>query len=175
MTMEGPAGRASDSTVDTGAVDARPSPISWCPFSIALWSTLAVGLPLAAWCLVHLDLSAMPRQQLWSLGLLGVLVVIGETRPLIASKTYGQGGVTPRPRSPSRSSSPGDPSRRSSSTAWPRVVSDLIERKIWWKTVFNIGQYTVSHRLGLARAARLRVAGLARRPCTRWAAATSPR
>src|SRR4249919_898000 len=93
--MEGPAGRASDSTVDTAALDARPSPISWCPFAVALWSTLLVGLPLAAWCLVHLDLSAMPRQQLWSLGLLGVLVVIGETRPLIASKTYGQGGVTP--------------------------------------------------------------------------------
>ena len=77
-------------------------------------------------------------------GLLGILVILGETRPLIASKTYGQGGVTP-------------------STAFtfailftwglvPAVVfhcaaslmSDLIERKIWWKTVFNVGQYTVS-------------------------------
>jgi diguanylate cyclase (GGDEF)-like protein len=109
-----------------------------------LWSTLAVGLPIAAWCVAHLDLTVVSRQDLWALGLLGVLVVFGETRPLIASKTYGQGGVTP-------------------STAFtfailftwglvPAVVfhcvgsllADLIERKVWWKLVFNLGQYTVS-------------------------------
>ena len=95
MTMEGTAGRASDEAVDMGTVDPRPSPLSWSPFAMALAATLAVGLPIALWCLVHLDLTELPRQQLWSLCLLGVLVIIGETRPLIASKTYGQGGVTP--------------------------------------------------------------------------------
>jgi len=142
--MEGPAGRVSDSTVDTGALDARPSPISWCPFAVALWSTLLVGVPVAVWCLVHLDLSAMPRQQLWSLGLLGVLVVIGETRPLIASKTYGQGGVTPSTAFTFAILFTWGPIPAVVFHCAASLLSDLIERKIWWKTVFNVGQYTVS-------------------------------
>ncbi len=142
--MEGTSARTGD-IVAPGAESSAPArPFSWTPFALSLWATLAVGLPLAAWCVVQLDLSALPPAQLWSLGLLGALVIIGETRPLIASKTYGNAGVTP-------------------STGFtfailmtwgivPAVVfhcsasvlADLIDRKTWWKALFNVGQYAVS-------------------------------
>ncbi len=122
----------------------RPSALSWTPFGISLWLTLGFGIPLALWCLLHFDLAGLPTYQLWSLAALGALVILGETRPLVASKTYGNSGVTP-------------------STGFtfailftwglvPAVVfhcaasllADLLERKVWWKTAFNVGQYALS-------------------------------
>ncbi len=142
--MDKTGSRAGDREAAEAAAARPANPLSWSPFALALWATLIMGLPITAWCVRQLDLSVLPAPQLWSLGLLGVLVIVGESRPLIASKTYGNSGVTP---------SIGF--TFAILFTWgivPAVVllcaasllSDLTERKTWWKTVFNIGQYTVS-------------------------------
>ena len=137
--------RATDEAGSAAA--ARPSPFSRTPFALALWATLVLGLPIVGWSFTQVDVSALTVSERWALALLGALVVVGETRPLIASKTYGQSGVTP-------------------STAFTfallftwglvpavvfhctaSVISDLIERKGWWKTAFNVAQYALSFTL----------------------------
>jgi GGDEF domain-containing protein len=140
--MEGSA-RSSD-TLGEEDIQARPSTWSVNPFSAALWVTLVVGLPIFAACVMHLDLSVVPTDDLWSLGILFVLVVLGETRPLIATKTYGQGGVTPSTAFTFAILFTWGLAPAVVFHAVGSVLADLIERKAWWKTLFNIGQYSVS-------------------------------
>ena len=142
--MEGPTARAGDAQGERASSTRARAPCRGRRSPSRSGSPWPSASRIAAYCLVNLDLSVLDAEELWALAILGALVIIGETRPLIASKTYGQSGVTP-------------------STAFtfailftwglvPAVVfhcaaslmSDLIERKIWWKTAFNVGQYSVS-------------------------------
>ena len=73
-----------------------------------------------------------------------LLVVIGETRPLIASKRYGQGGVTPSTAFIFAILFTGAPASPLLIRRVASLARGLLERKAPWKTVFNVGQYTLS-------------------------------
>ena len=75
--------------------------------------------------------------------LLGALVIIGETRPLIASKRYGQGGVTPSTAFTFAILFIWGPAPAIVLHGIASLLADFVERKEWWKKLFNVAQYSV--------------------------------
>ena len=142
--MEGLTARAGDAQGESERHRRAPQALSRSPFALALWVTLAVGIPIAVYCVVNLDLSVLGAEELWALGHPRHPRHHRRDPPADRQQDLRPSGVTP-------------------STAFtfailftwglvPAVVfhcaaslmSDLIERKIWWKTAFNVGQYSVS-------------------------------
>jgi diguanylate cyclase (GGDEF)-like protein len=118
-----------------------PSPFGVNRFAIALWITVAVGLPIFAASARQLDLHALHAMSpgVW---LLGALVIIGETRPLIHSKRYGQGGVTPSTAFTFAVLIIWGPAPAIVLHGIASLLADVLERKPWWKRVFNVAQYS---------------------------------
>ncbi|HEX3003146.1 MAG TPA: GGDEF domain-containing protein, partial [Angustibacter sp.] len=103
------------------------------------------------------DLWAMPHGQQLALATCFVLVVLGELRPVIGSQVHDPMGVA-----------------LSATFVFPvllhfgllpaallhavaTVVAGAVERKSWWRTLFNVGQYTLSVAAGWAVLAALGV------------------
>jgi diguanylate cyclase (GGDEF)-like protein len=120
---------------------APPSPVRLNSFAIALWVTIALGLPIFGLSLAHLNLHALDAMSpgVW---LLGALVIVGETRPLIASKRYGQGGVTPSTAFTFAILFIWGPAPAIVLHGIASVLADVFEHKPWWKRIFNLAQYS---------------------------------
>src|SRR3954470_6360137 len=118
-----------------------PSPLGWNTFALALWLTALVGIPLFLLALFRLDAAALTAMSpgVW---LLGALVIIGETRPLIASKRYGQGGVTPSTAFTFAILFIWGPAPAIVLHGIASLLADFVERKEWWKKLFNVAQYS---------------------------------
>jgi diguanylate cyclase (GGDEF)-like protein len=103
------------------------------------------------------DLWAMPHGQQLALATCFVLVVLGELRPVIGSHVHDPMGVA-----------------LSATFVFPvllhfgllpaallhavaTVVAGVVEKKAWWRTLFNVGQYTLSVTAGWAVLAALAV------------------
>jgi diguanylate cyclase (GGDEF)-like protein len=118
-----------------------PSPLGANLFALALWATVALGLPIFAFSVLQLDMRALDAMSpgVW---LLGALVIVGETRPLIASKRYGQGGVTPSTAFTFAILFIWGPAPAIVLHGIASLLADVVERKQWWKRIFNISQYS---------------------------------
>jgi diguanylate cyclase (GGDEF)-like protein len=110
-------------------------------FALALWATVAIGVPLFAAAATRLTPHALAAMSpgVW---LLGVLVIVGETRPLIASKRYGQGGVTPSTAFTFAILFIWGPAPAIVLHGVASLLADIVDRKPWWKRVFNVAQYS---------------------------------
>ncbi|HTY70995.1 MAG TPA: EAL domain-containing protein [Actinomycetes bacterium] len=120
---------------------APPSPLGRNRFALALWLSVAVGLPIFVAALLQLDPAALEAMSpgVW---LLGALVVVGETRPLIASKRYGQGGVTPSTAFTFAVMFIWGPAPAIVLHGIASLLADAVDRKEWWKRIFNLSQYS---------------------------------
>jgi diguanylate cyclase (GGDEF)-like protein len=120
---------------------APPSPLGLNRFALVLWVTIAIGVPIFLWSVLQLDVAALDAMSpgVW---LLGALVVIGETRPLIASKRYGQGGVTPSTAFTFAILFIWGPAPAIVLHGIASLLADFVEHKEWWKKLFNVAQYS---------------------------------
>ncbi len=128
--------------MDTPTRAGSPSLLRPSLFALVYWATVAVGTVLLGGAVAAL-LAAGHVDKPLALLSLSALVVFGELRPLVTSRSYGE-GITP-------------------SIAftfaimflwgvWPAilalavatVVADVSARKDWWRTLVNPAQYAVS-------------------------------
>jgi diguanylate cyclase (GGDEF)-like protein len=133
--------RVADVSAHRPEEPSPPSPLGLNRFAVALWITVVIAAPIFAAALWQLDLHALAAMSpgVW---LLGALVIVGETRPLIASKRYGQGGVTPSTAFTFAILFIWGPAPAIVLHGIASLLADIVERKPWWKRVFNVAQYT---------------------------------
>src|SRR6185369_10497647 len=128
-----------------GRADAPPRvPTPWTRsvFAAELWSILALGtvvLAIAVGGLVAADGAQRPVALL----ALVALVVFGELRPVVTSRSYGE-GTTPSIAFTFAIMFVWGPWPAILAQALASLVADVAARKVWWRTAFNPAQYAVS-------------------------------
>jgi len=119
-----------------------PGPFTRSAFALMLWSVLASGAAVVAWAMSQLSGSG-PVAQPGALVALVALVIFGELRPVITSRSYGE-GITPSIAFTFAIMFVWGPWPALLAQAVASVVSDLSARKDWWRTAINPAQYAIS-------------------------------
>ncbi len=125
---------------------AEPGPWTRTPFAVVLWSTIVAGwllLGAAALAMVRADGASRPV----ALAALAALVVFGELRPVVTTRSYGE-GTTPSIAFTFAIMFIWGPAPAILAQALASLVADVTARKVWWRTAFNPAQYALS--FGLA-------------------------
>jgi len=137
--------------VSEDAAVAPLTPFSRSRFALYFWALTVTGtaLILAALRLVWVS---VPLGQWVSLIALLALVVFGELRPVVTSRSYGA-GVTPSIAFTLAIAYLWGPAPAILAQALASVVADVAARKTWWRVVVNPAQYAVT--LAVAYAAML--------------------
>jgi diguanylate cyclase (GGDEF)-like protein len=136
-------GRVPDT--DDGGPDGQtlaPSPFSRSLFALLLWAaTLAGGavLVVAVVGMVHAGDVSEPV----ALAALAALVVFGELRPVVTSRSYGE-GTTPSIAFTFAIMFLWGPWPAILAQALATLVADLTSRKAWWRVMVNPAQYALS-------------------------------
>ncbi len=143
-TAPGLAGAPEDSGPDAPA-PVLPSPLRACTFAVIFWLIVVAG----AACLIRAVqelLQASTVLQPVALLALGALVVFGELRPVITSRSYGE-GITPSIAFTFAILFVWGPGPALIAQAVGSIVADVSARKTWWRVVVNPAQYAVSFAL----------------------------
>jgi len=112
------------------------------PFSLVWWSTVVLGYGVVLVSAVLL-LGETAVAEPAALIVLTALVVFGELRPVVTSRSYGE-GVTPSIAFTFAIAFLWGPLPALLAQAIGSVVADVAVRKAWWRVVFNPAQYAVS-------------------------------
>jgi diguanylate cyclase (GGDEF)-like protein len=133
---------------DADARAQMPSPTSRSLFALLLWACLVVGAGVLAWAVVVL-VRAGSIAEPWGLAALSALVIFGELRPVITSRSYGD-GVTPSIAFTFAIMFLWGPAPALLAQAVATIVADVAARKTWWRVAVNPAQYSVSFFLAWA-------------------------
>jgi diguanylate cyclase (GGDEF)-like protein len=143
----------ADADVPTDAMadpasDAPPGPFSRSLFAFLLWPFLLGGGGVLLWALSRLSDGGTVAEP-GALVALVALVIFGELRPVITSRSYGE-GITPSIAFTFAILFVWGPWPALLAQAVASVVSDLTARKDWWRTAVNPAQYAISFLLAWA-------------------------
>jgi len=138
---------------EPSAPAAGPSPTSRSLFALLLWTCLLLGAGLLAWALVILVRAGSVTEP-WGLAALAALVVFGELRPVITSRSYGE-GITPSIAFTFAIMFLWGPAPAILIQALASLVADVAARKSWWRVAVNPAQYAVSFSLAWSAMAAL--------------------
>jgi diguanylate cyclase (GGDEF)-like protein len=128
---------------------APPTPFTPGRFAYRLWAVLLVGTcaAVAATLSVAHAVSTTGAANPVALVALVCLVVFGELRPVVTSRSYGE-GTTPSIAFTFAIMFVWGPGPAIVAQCLASLVSDLAARKAWWRTAVNPAQYAIS--FGLA-------------------------
>src|SRR5664279_310733 len=121
---------------------AAPTPFTRSLFAFLLWPFLLTGAAALLWALSQLSDSGSVAKP-GALVALVALVIFGELRPVITSRSYGE-GITPSIAFTFAILFVWGPWPALLAQAVASVVSDLAARKDWWRTLVNPAQYAIS-------------------------------
>jgi diguanylate cyclase (GGDEF)-like protein len=124
----------------------RPGPVSRAPFALLMGSCAAVGGAVLVVCLLGMVRVGAVAEPV-ALVALVALVIFGELRPVVTSRTYGE-GTTPSIAFTFAIMFLWGPWPAILAQAIASVVADMSARKAWWRTLVNPCQYAVSFALG---------------------------
>jgi diguanylate cyclase (GGDEF)-like protein len=128
-----------------GAVAAPPGPFSRTVFAVLLWSCTLAGGAVLVWSaarMVAADSVAQPAALL----ALTALVIFGELRPVVTSRSYGE-GITPSIAFTFAIMFLWGPWPAVLAQAIASVVADVTTGKVWWRTMVNPAQYAIAFAL----------------------------
>ncbi len=133
-----------DSGTD-GSAPAPPGPFSRTVFALLLWTTAAAGgLVLVASAVGMARAGGVAKPV--ALAALAALVVFGELRPVVTSRSYGE-GTTPSIAFTFAIMFLWGPWPAILAQGLASVVADVTTRKVWWRTLVNPAQYALSFAL----------------------------
>jgi diguanylate cyclase (GGDEF)-like protein len=122
--------------------DAPPTPFTRSLFALLLWAFLIGGAATLALAVHGLAVGGIVGEP-GALVALVALVVFGELRPVVTSRSYGE-GITPSIAFTFAILFVWGPWPALLAQAVASVVSDLAARKNWWRTLVNPAQYAIS-------------------------------
>jgi diguanylate cyclase (GGDEF)-like protein len=131
-----------------GPPPAPPSPLSRTPFAFLLWSCIVVGWAALAVSVAELVIADGVSSPAAMLALMA-LVVFGELRPVVTSRSYGE-GITPSIAFTFAILFVWGPWPALIAQALASLVADVAARKAWWRTAVNPAQYAISFLLAWA-------------------------
>ncbi|MCU0265107.1 MAG: EAL domain-containing protein [Actinomycetia bacterium] len=111
-------------------------------FSVTFWVTVVVGTGVLVAAAREMTTSG-PVARPAALAVLTALVVFGELRPVVTSRSYGE-GVTPSIAFTFAIMYLWGPWPALLAQGLASVVADVAARKEWWRTLFNPAQYAIS-------------------------------
>ncbi len=120
----------------------RPTPFTPSAFAFLLWPFLLIGGAVIVVAMQGFASSGMIGKP-GALVAVVALVIFGELRPVITSRSYGE-GITPSIAFTFAIMFVWGPWPALLAQAVASVVSDLSVRKDWWRTLVNPAQYSIS-------------------------------
>jgi diguanylate cyclase (GGDEF)-like protein len=124
------------------AADDPPGPFTRSLFALMLWPFLLTGAAVLGWALSRLSAAGSVAQPGALLALVA-LVIFGELRPVVTSRSYGE-GITPSIAFTFAILFVWGPWPALLAQAVASLVSDVSARKAWWRTAVNPAQYAIS-------------------------------
>jgi diguanylate cyclase (GGDEF)-like protein len=138
-------GTPADPVDADGTDEPAASPLQQPLFALIYWTVVTLGGAALAWAVVELVRSGGVASPVALLAL-AALVVFGELRPVITSRSYGE-GITPSIAFTFAILFVWGPAPALIAQAVGSVVADVAARKAWWRVVVNPAQYAVSFAL----------------------------
>src|SRR5664279_4863562 len=121
---------------------AAPTPFTRSLFAFLLWPFLLTGAAALLWALSQLSDSGSVAKP-GALVALVALVIFGELRPVITSRSYGE-GITPSIAFTFAILFVWGPWPALLAQALATVIADVAGHKVWWRVAINPAQYAVS-------------------------------